>query len=176
MVTERNQRPQPGDIGFCQGTGFVASMIRIGDWLRFRRSLATHVFIVVEPVDGRPRIVEAGGSGVAYAWLSDVSVHHELVPADAFPGVLVSPDPNTIVAQAHKIVGAKYGFMTIASIVVNLLTPKWIRFPDFRRGTTFICSAAAAWCLHAGGADIETYDIYQIFPTELYEMATPLGD
>jgi len=165
----------PGDIIFCHGTGFLNAMIRAGERLRMRNSEATywsHVAIVVEPVDGRPRIVQAGSNGVDYAWLSDVDVHYQVVSSDDFPTLLTwTPSRLDIIAQAHALVGAKYGWLTIASIVMNLLTPKWVRFPDFRRGSTYICSAAAAWCLHAGGAKIDTYDIYQIFPSELRALA-----
>lgn len=171
--------PQPGDMLFFHSAGFVGRMIRLGERLRHptQPHWVNHVGVCVEPDgDGLPRIVQAGASGVAYAYLKDIDAAYDIVEAERFP--VIGDDPTwglpdriSIVAQAHDLVGAKYGWLTIISIVLNVLTPKWIRVPDFRRGTTYICSAAAAWCLHAGGADIDTYDIYQIMPSELRELA-----
>lgn len=167
--------PNPGDILFFHSKGFVGAMIRLGERLRHptQPHWVNHVGVCVEDDgDGLPRIVQAGANGVAYAYLKDIDAEYEVVSADAFPTVTdVEIDRYAVICQAHDLVGAKYGWLTILSIVVNVLTPRWIRIPDFRRGTTYICSAAAAWCLHAGGADIDTYDLYQIMPSELFALA-----
>jgi cell wall-associated NlpC family hydrolase len=167
--------PEPGDIIFCHSNGFVGAMIRFGERLRSPLTDAywNHVAIVVEPgEDGLARVVQAGGNGVAYASLRDIDAHYVAIPTEAFPGLLGDPiDRAALVEQAHALVGEKYGWLTILSIIVNIITPKWIRIPSFRRGGTFICSALGAWCLHAGGADIDTYDIYQIMPSEVRELA-----
>lgn len=167
--------PDPGDIIFFHSNGFVGSMIRLGERLRHptQPHWTNHVGVVVEPgASGFPRIVQAGASGVAYAYLKDIDASYQVVATERFPSVTeYAVDRASVVEQAHALVGAKYGWLTIISIILNVLTPKWIRVPDFRRGTTYICSAAAAWCLHAGGADIDTYDIYQIMPSELRELA-----
>lgn len=168
--------PDPGDIVFFHSKGFVGTMIRLGERLRHptQPHWVNHVGVCVEPDpdNGFPRIVQAGANGVAYAYLKDIDAEYEVVSADAFPTVTdVAIYRYAVICQAHDLVGAKYGWLTILSIVVNVLTPRWIRIPDFRRGTTYICSSAAAWCLHAGGADIDTYDLYQIMPSELFALA-----
>lgn len=167
--------PTPGDILVVHSKGFLASMIRLGERLRSPLTDAywNHVAIMVEPgADGLPRIVQADASGVVYSPLHSIGSDYIALPLSSFAAIGPEPvDPVSVVEQAHAIVGAKYGWLTIFSIVCNILTPQWIRFPAFRRGQTFICSAAGAWCLHAGGADIDTYDIYQVLPSEVREMA-----
>ena len=170
-----SQLPVPGDIIFARSNGFVPWVIRLGERLRspLTASYWSHVAIMVEPLaDGVPRIVEAEAHGVHYTPLSSIDCAYLAVPPECFPGVDgLAVNRKAVVEQAHDLVGAKYGWLSILSIVCNILTPKWLRFPAFRRGGTFICSAAGAWCLHAGGADIRTYDLYQITPAELYELA-----
>jgi hypothetical protein len=152
-------------------------MIRLGEWLRHptESSWANHVGVIVEPgIDRLPRIVAAGARGVAYAYLKDIDAEYEVVSARSFMGNMGGViDPQRVVEQAHELVGAKYGWLTITSIVLNILTPKWLRVPIVRRGSTYICSAAAAWCLHAGGGLIMDAlgDVYQIMPSELRALA-----
>jgi hypothetical protein len=169
--------PRPGDIVVCHSQGFIGAAIRTGERLRSpsKDAFWNHCAIVVEPVDGIPRVVQAVGAGVEYGWLKDLGygddVHvlaHKDFPALTDAGI----DPRSVVAAAHSLVGTHYGFLTILSIALNLLTPKWIRFPSFRRSNTFICSAAASWCLLAGGGNIQTYDIYSVMPSEVRAWAT----
>lgn len=164
----------------------MASAIRLGErvrqfgWFGLWRHVAprsdtwyNHVAIVITPADGRPRVVQATGSGVVISWLSDLGTDYIALAPWAFPGVVKEvPDHARVVTQAMEQVGNKYGWLTIFSIVVNILTPKWFRFPAFRRGGTFICSALGAWCLHAAGAKMDVYDIYQVLPSELRQMAS----
>lgn len=175
--------PKPGDIIFCHGIGFVPTMIRFGERLRHparRGHHWSHVAIMADPdpKNGLPRVIQAGARGVEYGYLKDIDIDRAYVEPLAFPSI--SDDdvirPDIVLAQARLLVGAKYGWLTIMSIVINLLTPSWFRFPDFRRGATYICSTAAAWCLHAAGANINTNDIYQIMPSELWALATNTSD
>lgn len=170
--------PQPGSIIFCHSKGLVGWFIRLGQRLRSPLSDAywNHVAIMAYPgSDGRPRVIQAGGRGVEYAPLRDLDCEYVEVPTENFAGILRTPvDREAVVQQAHALVGDHYGWLTIASIILNLLTPKWLRVPAFRRGGTFICSALAAWCLHAGGADLDVYDIYQVSPAELAALALHL--
>lgn len=168
--------PEPGDIIFCHSKGLVGWFIRLGQRMRSPLSDAywNHVAIMAYPdPDGTPRVIQAAGAGVEYLPLRHLDCEYIAVSAERFPGVLsAAVDRDAVVNQAHALVGDHYGWLTILSIIVNILTPKWFHFPAFRRGGTFICSALAAWCLHAGGADINAYDIYQVTPAEL--AAIPL--
>ncbi len=174
--------PRPGDIVFVHSKGWIGSAIRFGERLpgrrlhlrgKFRSTYWNHVAIVVDPVNNEPSVVQATGRGIVRSPLSVLGKDYEIVPLSAFPTLrtFYLPDPRCIVEQAYRLLGARYGWLTIFSIIINLWTPKWFRFPDFRRGATFICSAAAAFCLHAGGADIDTPDIYSIMPSELRALA-----
>lgn len=180
--------PRPGDIIFCHGAGFVPACIRFGErmrWLTKRPSRRTismseaahwsHVAIMVEPDPETklPRVIQAGAHGVEYALFKDLDAQWEAVSPQSFPAVLADDTIRTsyVIDQAHLLVGAKYGWLTILSIIVNLVTPTWFKFPDFRRGATYICSAAGAWCLHAAGANIDTNDVYQIMPSELRALS-----
>lgn len=154
----------------------MGATIRLGERIRWPKRDAwwNHVAVVVDPYpDGTARIVQAIGKGVVYSPLDDLEPDHVVcLPLDAFPSLTGHLNRDAVVAQAHALVGAKYGWLTILSIVANLLTPKWVRIPALRRGATFICSAAGAYCLLAGGAQIDTYDLYQVFPAELASWAS----
>jgi hypothetical protein len=168
--------PRPGDIVVCHSQGFIGGAIRFGERLRSPRTDAywNHCAVVVEPVDGCDRVVQAVGAGVEYGWFNDLGVDDtvHILSVDEFPALTEDGiNRSKVVAAAHSLVGTRYGFLTIASVALNLLTPKWVRFPSFRRSNTFICSAAAAWCLLAGGGNIQTYDIYSVMPSEVRAWA-----
>lgn len=168
-------RPKPGDIVLAHSPGVVGGAIRLGQRLRWPQVDAywNHVAIVVEPYpDRRWRIVEATGHGVVYSTLENVAPDYEIVSPYDFPAVSYQGiSRDLIVKTAHELVGDHYGWLTIASIVFNIVTPRWIMLPSFRRGTTWICSAAAAWCLHAGGVRVDVADVYQVLPSEVRAWA-----
>lgn len=77
--------------------------------------------------------------------------------SDVAPGgyyVIVRPpekvNPGRTLRFARGEVGAHYGFVTVGSIAIDLVTPSWLHFP-FRRPGTWICSAIAAEALRYGG-------------------------
>jgi len=72
-------------------------------------------------------------------------------------------------AFARNEVGSKYGFFTIASIVLNLLSPEWM---TFRWTNSWICSAVSAEALRFGGWLQRWPDIYQVTPQQLYDALT----
>jgi len=63
----------------------------------------------------------------------------------------------------------EYGFLTILSIAVTLLSPRFLRV-DFRRQGTLICSALVALSLHAGGWLARVGDFYQVSPGSLEQL------
>lgn len=75
---------------------------------------------------------------------------------------------------ARGEVGAHYGFLTIASVGFDILTPPWLRFP-LRRPNTWICSALAAEALRFGGWYCRWPDIYQVTPAELLHALVATG-
>lgn len=80
-------------------------------------------------------------------------------------------DRERVAHQALSLVGDPYGVLTICSIALNILTPRQVPVPSFREDGTFICSALAAYCLHAGGWEHELVasNVYGVMPSQIAE-------
>lgn len=160
---------QAGDLIFCHGGGLVAKAIRFGEWLRFRGGANfNHVAIAYAPTaDGNDwYVIQAEGRGV-----TSTGTLGELLTSGA---VLIAHAPTEVrrgdvVRFALEQVGRKYGFVTIASIVVTILLPAFI---NVMLPNTWICSAVAAESWRFGGWLHNWDDIYQVNPAELYEAVT----
>ncbi|HEX7355258.1 MAG TPA: hypothetical protein VF288_10550 [Mycobacteriales bacterium] len=105
-------------------------------------------------------VIQADGAGVVESDLSSVG------GALTFLRPPAGAEPSRTVAFARGEVGAHYGFLTIGSIAVDILTPSWLHVPVMRPGT-WICSAFAAEALRFGGWYHRWPDIYQVTPAEL---------
>ena len=91
---------------------------------------------------------------------------------DVAPGrtLKVIPCPDDVDIQrvvnfANRVIGTKYGILTIISIAFNILTPSEIRL-DIHRDGTLICSAAVARALEHGGWWCPV-DPFQITPAQI---------
>jgi hypothetical protein len=178
---------RPGDVVFCHSAGAIGRGIRIAQriailgFFRAIRSLFrptpanapwthNHVAVLVAS-NGTPYssfVYQAQAAGTERVRLSDVAPGGSfvIVSADSFRSIDGRPiDRARILAEGNRRLGEEYGFVTIASEVVNLTTPRALRL-DFRRPGSLICSAYAALMLHAGGAAIDV-DLYNITPAEL---------
>lgn len=115
---------------------------------------------------GNWNVYQAQGKGVSYVPLSDVAPGgtYEVVKCPA------TADPEKVVAFAQSQTGVKYGYLTIASIILNVITPKRLAI---RKPGTWICSALAAAALwYAGWPVSEKWaDLYQVSPADLYAVA-----
>lgn len=162
---------EPGDLIFCYGRGAVAWGIRMAE--RFRRDWndATeaagdrfdHVAIVDRQLpDGDWSLIQALSNGVV---ADSPSAPSRLSHYDRYVAVKCPGDGARTVAFATAQVGAKYGFVTIASILVTLLTP---RFLNVMLPGTWICSAVGAECLRFGGWLHNWPDLYDVSPAELF--------
>jgi hypothetical protein len=154
---------KPGDIGFARTVGKMGLLIRWGEWLKMRKSHFNHVFILDRFEGGVWYVIQAEIKGV-----TKTRSLAEVAPGGEF--VIVPPPKGArdfdILDFARHQVGSKYGWYTIASIALDILTPDW--FPAFRRGGTWICSALGAESLRYGGWLYEWGDIYVITPEQLY--------
>jgi len=83
-------------------------------------------------------------------------------------------DPCKTVALARLYVGARYGFLTIASILIDKLTPSWFHFPIRKEGT-WICSALGCEALRYGGWLRRWPDVYEVDPAEAMHALLELG-
>ena len=147
-----------GDLAFFDSPGAISRAIRIAEWFRWRKGDHwNHVAILDEDSDGWT-IIEAEGRGVTRG--NKLAGNYEIVPLPE--GV----DPQKVLEFARAQVGRQYGFLTIASIVLTIISPKFINvmLPD-----TWICSALAAESLRCGGWIHNFGDIYQVSPAELWD-------
>ena len=153
----------PGDLVFCHSKGVVAWGIRLAQRLaREPDWQINHCAVLDNDGPGTPwRVIQAEAHGVTnFRKLSEVAPGgtYEVVPLPQ------SVDRDTLLAFARQEVGARYGFLTIASIVLTLLSP---RFLDIRTHGSWICSALAGESLRAGGWVRHWPDVYQVTPAQL---------
>jgi len=162
---------QPGDLVLAHSKGAFATLIRFGQWLRpsWRPYKRWNHAAIVTGVDSNGDV-----------WCMQMGRRGELVlRQDVAPGgyTTIRPIPNGVdrikaIDYALAQNGIKYSVATIFSIVINLLTPKWIAF-DFRRhGDALICSALVARSWEHGGWNCPT-DPFQITPAELAWLTQP---
>ena len=134
--------------------------IRIAEWLQWMRHALwvftttgkwtprdsgndfNHVAIVDEVFGDVVYVIQAESRGVTG------KKHHRRVLEDVSPGgtyEIVKPPSKAsrarILAFARGEVGSSYGFFTIASDAINVVTPGWM---TFRWTASWTCSALAA--------------------------------
>ncbi len=137
--------PQPGDFLLTHAYAWTSRLIRFGESLRYRGSNRTFAYwshaVAVVSADGE--IVEALGSGVTGGNISKYTgtdyVYVRIQGSD--------PDRAEMAAFAREQIGWQYGFLTIASIVLSLLTTGRLRFG---LSGTEICSGLVARMLERG--------------------------
>jgi len=161
----------PGDIGFARSTGIMGRLIRVGEWLKFRKGSSwNHMFIVDRVVDEVPYIIQATLKGVTNTMMLE----------DVAPGgkYITMPPPDCVMRDellvfARRQVGLRYGYWTIVAIALDILTWQW--FPAFRgaRKSSWICSALGCESLRYGGWLYDWIDIYCVTPAQAWEALTP---
>ena len=158
---------QPGDLVLAHGKGAFSTLIRFGQWLRpsWRPyKYWNHAAIVTSiKADGTIRCTQMSRRCVTID-LSEVSPGG----STAIFACPANVDRVRAVDYALRQVGVRYSVMTILSIAISLLTPKWIRF-DFRmHGEALICSGLVARAWEHGGWEVpDGGDPYQVTPAEL---------
>jgi hypothetical protein len=104
-------------------------------------------------------IIEAAGRGVRVANLKDYKdVEYYLVSTK-----LNKQSKDQAISAAKSFVKDKYGWLTILSIIVQLITG--IEF-QFSFGDSVICSGLVAMSLWAGGVIFDS-NPYQMMPADL---------
>lgn len=149
---------QPGDLVFCDSVGFVGRAIRF-----VTRGKYNHTAWLDRQVDGIWFIGQAVGRGVTTdARLATVA------PGGSYVIVRVPAGTNreTELAWLRSQVGRRYGFLTIASILATLFSPKFV---NVMLPNTWICSAVAGEGLAHGGWCHSWPDIYQVTPQQLFD-------
>ena len=113
---------QPGDFVLVKSKTIQSKLIRFGQWIRFRgddrRYIGwSHAALIV---DAEGSLVEAVGTGVRRSHLSHYQdTEYAVVGIDA---LVERPDRAEVVAFAEWCVGERYGYLTIVSIAIAMLT------------------------------------------------------
>jgi len=171
-----SEMPQPGDIGFAHSDGIFGKLIRFGERIRFgeKPSHWNHAFIVDRVVmegsitDGtatfKTYIIQAEPTGVTNDKLIESVGSYTIVEP--------TPDMSRkdILAFARAQVGSKYGWGSIASVAIDIISPNW--WPSFRRRGTWICSALVGEAVRYGGFLAPWPDIYTVTPAQLFTAIT----
>ncbi len=137
--------PQPGDFLLTHAYAWTSRLIRFGERLRYRGknrqfTYWSHAVAVVSPDGG---IVEALGRGVTAGHISKYAGTDYV-----YVRIQSSPEDRTeMAAFGNAQVGQQYGFVTIASIALSLLTTGRLRF---QLAGTEICSGLVARMLERG--------------------------
>lgn len=161
--------PQPGDFILAHGAELFSELIRIGQQLRFRGpdrpyTYWNHAALIVS-TDGA--IIEALGAGVERRSIADYdSTQYTVVHI-----VASREDRAEAVAFAEHCLGQPYGFATIVSIALSLLTGA--KF-SFGFNGQLICSGLVARALERTTAIFDDEPSH-IMPAQLAKLfgATP---
>jgi len=168
------ERHEPGSIGFCHSKGIIGWAIRLGEHLRFRHGdFWNHVFIVSDKTNeqGEQLVIQALGGGV-----DDTKSISTIAPGGKYK---IIPPPIDVLGTdvlmfAERQVGSPYGYVSIISIALQIILPKWFPLPRIRTNSSWICSALGAESLRCGGWVHDWPDIYSVVPSELYAALTGL--
>jgi hypothetical protein len=154
---------QPGDLVFCHSKGFMSRAIRLAERIRFRGGDAYNHVAVLDRYSNENgwTVIQAEARGV-----TNIRLLTEIAVGGSYVVVPCPADRDAVVHFAEGEVGRKYGFLTIASILITLLLPNFI---DVMLPDTWICSAVAGEALRAGGWYHRWPDIYQVSPAALWE-------
>lgn len=156
--------PRPGDFILTHGKEWTSQLIRFGQGLRYRGESAKYAYwnhtALVVGDDGA--IIEALGTGVAARSIHDYDpTQYTVVRIEASDA-----DRAQEVAFARSALGAEYGFVTIVSIALSLVTGGKLAFAIDGQ---LICSGLVARALERTDA-IFKHDPARIMPAELAEI------
>jgi hypothetical protein len=154
----------PGYIGFAKNRGVMGKLIRVGEWLKFRKGSGwNHMFVVAE--DGN-HIIQATLEGV-----TDTALLTEVAPGGEY--VVFAPPPGVraddVLRFARSQVGTKYGVLTILAIAIDILTWQWVPALRGARKNSWICSGLTCEALRFGGWLYNWIDVYTVTPAQAYE-------
>lgn len=156
--------PRAGDFILTHGDEWTSELIRFGQRLRYRGASAKYTYWnhAALLVDDDGAIVEALGTGVARRSIHDYDpTQYTVVRIEAS-----DEDRAEAATFACSAVGAQYGWVTIVSIALSLVTGG--KF-SFAIDGQLICSGLVARALERTNA-IFRHDPARIMPAELAEL------
>jgi hypothetical protein len=159
---------KPGDVAFVTQHDFTAWWIQ---WCQARKygkgSPATrwnHAFLVVG-TDGS--IIQANQSGVEWGNLSQYKGQTYELRRPSYVGI----GAGIATIAMRDLLGDKYGWVTIASVALSMLSGTKLRFG---LSGTEICSGAVAYALTRANIDMGP-DCEFSTPADLYSVAIQQG-
>jgi hypothetical protein len=184
-----------GDVGLSRSVGAVGAIIRFGARVRYAGWWAALAWLAkkivgIAPPDlpedpwyvnhawvcvGGGQLIEALAHGLTLtpvaAYTSDEVV---VIPLLALRSDVSDADRAHVVAFARTQLARHdaYGWLSIASIVVEILTPSKL---DVSWDGALICSAFAGQCLEHAGLTLPTRSSLTTMPADLAAMAHPIG-
>ena len=157
-----SQLVQAGSIVLCDSPDIVGKAIRAGEWLKWRGGCKWNHTVIAIETGYNPKVIQASIDGVT-----------DTATLSALEGgaILIVPPPIALdvkaaIAFANQEVGADYGWLTLAGVVIDQLLPRCFRFQIGRYGS-WICSALVAEAWRAGGWLNVWPDIYSVAPAQL---------
>lgn len=156
--------PQPGDFILTHGSAWTSALIRWGQGLRYRGRSAKYAYWnhTALFVDADGTIVEALGTGVAARSIHDYdAAQYTVVRIEAS-----DEDRAEAAAFARYCIGSEYGFLTVVSIAISLITGGTFAFAFDGQ---LICSGLVARGLERTTA-IFKHDPARIVPAELAQI------
>jgi uncharacterized protein YycO len=157
---------QAGDFVLVKGKTIQSKLIRFGQWIRFRGDDRrytgwSHAAMIVAD-DGS--LVEAVGTGVQRSHLSHYQdTDYAIVDISA---LVEAPDRAEVVAFAEWCLAERYGYLTIFSIVLTILTGSKLVFGIDGQN---ICSGLVARGLERTRAIFQRTSSH-IMPADLAKM------
>lgn len=159
-----------GDLVVAHGANIISKAIRFGEWLRGgerrKGSKWNHVAILSHQVDGVWYVIQAEAEGVTNDKTLDSIAPGGVYEVHPFPA---GADRELFMSFVNDQVGAKYGYVSILSCIVDIILPDSI---CLRKAKTWICSGlAAAGLMYAGWKPTSKWarkDIYTMMPSEVY--------
>jgi len=151
----------PGDFILVSTNGVLAKLIRFGQFIRYHGKMKpfstwNHAAMII---DGKGTIIEAVGRGVKYAHINEYKdVEYYLVNTK-----LNDQSRTQSIAACESFVKDKYGWFTIISIAIELITGIKLQFS---LNNSMICSAVVGQSLWAGGVIFDR-NPYQMMPADL---------
>jgi hypothetical protein len=154
---------QPGDFILTYSSSLGGRLIRFGQWLRYsgddKKYIRWNHAAVIETSDGS--IIEALGTGVKRHHISKYGpTEYVIVRLD---GIVQPYDREQIVGFARWCLGEEYGWATIISIGLNMLTGSKFTFGVDGQN---ICSGMVARALERSNAIFQTMPSH-IAPADL---------
>jgi len=155
-----------GDLVFVHSKGIIGAGIR---WAQrrvpnlHRTYKWNHVAVLNEQVGDDWTVIQADAKGV-----SDTDLLSTIAPGGNYEVVSLptSVDSGRFLGFLRMQVGARYGYLSIASIALDLFLPNSI---CLRKTGTWICSGLVAGALWFSGypAAVDWQDLYTVMPAEI---------